>query len=43
MGFKSGEWVRHMITYVDFRIKSKFPPISKELTKLVLKYKNSKL
>lgn len=38
MGFKSKENAKRMIAYVDFRIKSKFPPISKELKKLVKKY-----
>jgi len=42
MGFKTGEWPRYMIAYVNFRIKRKFPPISKELTKIVLKYKKLK-
>jgi hypothetical protein len=39
MGFKSGENARRMIHYVDYRIKSKFPRISKELKQLALKYK----
>lgn len=39
MGFKSGEWVRHMITYINYRITNKFIPISKELKQLKLKYK----
>lgn len=39
MGFKSGEWPRNMIMYIDYRIKNKFIPISKELLQLVNKYK----
>jgi len=39
MGFKSGENARRMIVYIDFRLKRKFPPISKELLKLKQKYK----
>lgn len=31
MGFKSGEWPRCMIAYIDYRINDKFIPISKEL------------
>ncbi len=38
MGFKSGENARRMVNYVDFRIKSKFTPLSKELKSLVSKY-----
>ena len=38
MGFKSGEWPRCMIAYIDFRLKSKFVPPPKELKKLALKY-----
>lgn len=39
MELKSGEWPRCMIVYIDYRIKNKFIPISKELKKLVHKYK----
>ena len=39
MGFKSGEWPRNMITYIDYRIKNKFILISKELKELVKKYR----
>ena len=38
MGFKSKENARKMIVYIDFRLKSKFPPLSKELKRLVTKY-----
>ena len=39
MGFKSGENARRMVGYIDHRISSKFPPISKELFILKQKYK----
>jgi len=39
MDFKSGENARRMIAYIDYRIKNKFIPISKELQQLVNKYK----
>lgn len=38
MGLKSGEWPRVMIMHIDYRIKSKFPPLSKELIELAKKY-----
>lgn len=38
MSYKSGEWPRVMIMYIDYRIGDKFIPISKELKKLVKKY-----
>ena len=39
MGFKSGEWAKHMIVYINYRISNKFIPISKELRLLAQKYK----
>jgi hypothetical protein len=41
MGFKSKENARRMIVYINFRIKNKFPPLSKELTGLILKYEKN--
>ena len=38
MGYKSVEWSRCMINYIDYRIKSKFPQLPKELKKLIKKY-----
>lgn len=38
MGFKSGENARRMISYIDFRVNSKFPPPSKELKLLIGRY-----
>lgn len=40
MGLKSGEWPRHMISYVNYRIENNFIPISKELSTLLQKYKS---
>ena len=37
MGYKSGENARRMIIYINYRIKRKFPPYSKELSKLLNK------
>jgi hypothetical protein len=37
MGFKSGEWARTMIVYVNFKIKSNQKK-SNELLKLIQKY-----
>lgn len=39
MGFKSEENARRMIGYINHRISTKFPPISKELFKLKQKYR----
>ena len=39
MGLKSGEWPRCMIGYIDFRMKNKFIPLSKDFKKLAKKYK----
>ena len=39
MKLKSGEFPRRMINYINFRIRSKFSPISKELKNLINKYK----
>ena len=41
MGFKSGEWPRSMIVYIDLIIKERPYRISNELKCLVLKYKNN--
>lgn len=38
MGFKTGERARQMISYIDFRIKCKFPSPSKDLVELAKKY-----
>ncbi|MBI5122844.1 hypothetical protein HZA75_03210 [Candidatus Roizmanbacteria bacterium] len=38
MGFKSGEWARNMVDYIDFRIRNKFPPISNGLKEIIKKY-----
>lgn len=39
MGFKSRENARRMIAYIDFRVKRKFPSLSKELKELIKKYR----
>lgn len=38
MGYKSVEWPRWMISYVNYRINIRFPKVSTELRKLINKY-----
>lgn len=35
---KSVEWLRWMISYVNYRINRRFPKVSTELRKLINKY-----
>ncbi len=41
MGYKSKERPRQMVAYINHRLKTTFPPLSKELKEIIKENKNS--